>query len=71
MKTKKLSKKLVLNRETIVNIKGGIVETKPTDFTYNCYATNTCQLTCNPYYCYESWDTCESCLLIGTQCQAW
>ena len=77
MKTKKLSRKLILKRETVSNlggemknVMGGTIPIDPITGTVPSYYV-TCQDTCNPYYCYESDATCVTCYVMGTMCQAW
>ena len=71
MKTKKLEKKLGLNKITISRLGSEMKNVKGGDISDTCPWTDTCLLTCNPYYCYESIETCETCIRIHTWCQAW
>ncbi len=71
MKPKKLHSKLGLNKITISSLGSEMKEVKGGEISDTCAYTNTCPLTCNPYYCYDSDVTCLSCLYINTMCQAW
>ena len=68
MKTKKLKKKLVLHKETVVDlnkthmndVKGGRTDTCPEFCTNTCVATicgNTCEYTCDDPTC--AGNTCD------------
>ena len=78
MKTKKLIRKLTLNKETVTNLGsemknvlggGSSCYTECNQYTCADICTYSCD---NPMGCYpDSMDTCFSCIYENTNCLAW